>query len=137
MSKLRTVTRRWRSNKPNVTKIDRVTHLPVDCDNTPALNWQWKDTNDNFHHPRDMETRHVFFTLRMIWNHVVPKEMQIEPFKRYRFSSFYTQEYMEEAVRVLSAELSTRNDLTPYYKKCIQIIVGHLNIWKGQGQING
>ncbi len=90
--------------------------------------FRWKDRDHNFHYPKDMATRHLFFTLRMIWNHSVPDQLKILPYTEYHFSPFYTVEYMTEAVRHLATELATRKDLTPYYIKCLQKIQGCINI---------
>ena len=106
-----------------MTKYEMLLATPtddIDCA------FKWKDQRNNCHAPTDMETRHIFFTLRMIWNHAVPKDMQIKPFKRYRFTSFYTNEYIVKAIRALTAELFKRDDLTPYFKKNLAIIQGHL-----------
>lgn len=84
-----------------------------------STDFKWRDRRGQFHYPKDMETRHLFFTVRMIWNHTVPDMYQIKPFERYNFSSFYTSFYMGQAVRNILSELSTRNDLTDYYIKCL------------------
>lgn len=89
--------------------------------------FRWKDRDDVFHNPECMETRHIFFTLRMIWNHSAPKEMVIKPYKKYVFDDYYTKDYMIEAVKHLSYELSKRSDLSPYFVKCLLIIKNHLN----------
>ena len=81
--------------------------------------FKWRDRKGNFHAPRDMETHHLFFTLRMIWNHSAPEELKILPYKKYAFSSFYTPQYVREAVRYLCRELSLRTDLTPYFRRCL------------------
>jgi len=109
-----------------VEKVDKAVTLVGNAERLVTPSFKWKDRQDNFYYPKHMETRHIFFTLLMIWNHVAPKEMQIEPFKRYTFGSFYTNEYMADAVKSLSAELKTRDDLTPYFIKCLKIIEGHI-----------
>ena len=83
--------------------------------------FQWKDRNDVFHYPCDMETRHIFYTLKMIWNHSVPENMKLKPYKKYRFSPFYTAKYMKVAVKCLIAELKTRNDIELYLHQMQQI----------------
>lgn len=85
--------------------------------------FMWRDTQHNFHRPQDMETRHLFMTLRMIWNHTAPYEYRIEPYRRYSFGPFYSTEYMQQAVISLSAELATREDLEPYWQKCLNHMV--------------
>jgi len=94
-------------------------------------NFEWKDSNDDYYKLGDMTTQHLFFTFRMIWNHTAPKEMRINPYKRYYFSKFYTVQYMSDAVQAISFELSKRDDLKPYFKKCLDIIQEHLSIYFG------
>ena len=87
--------------------------------------FMWKDSKEIFYRPEDMKTKHIFFTLRMIWNHAVPKDMQILPYKKYSFGSFYTKEYIKRAIKDLLSELSKRDDLTPYFKKCLTLMLKH------------
>jgi hypothetical protein len=89
--------------------------------------FMWRDRQGTFHKPENMTTQHVFFTLRMIWNHSAPLGMRIKPYKQYNFGSFYTKDYMITAVYALAEELSTRTDLQPYFIKCLNIICGHIN----------
>ena len=91
--------------------------------------FRWRDRFGEFHRPTEMETRHLFFTLRMIWNHTCPEQFQIKPFQEYDFSDFYTTHYFKTAVLALSAELATRNDLEPYFIECLHYI--HTTIKKG------
>jgi hypothetical protein len=77
-----------------------------------ATGFRWRDRQGQFHEPRDMETRHLFHTVSMIWNHVMPDDAATHEFRRYQFSPFYTASYMQRAVRALLAELLTRTDLT-------------------------
>lgn len=89
--------------------------------------FEWRAKTGVFYAPRNMKTSHVFFTLKMIWNHSTPEHMHIVPFKSYRFSDYYTIGYMTKAVRHLSKELAKRSDLSLHAKKCLRIIQGHLN----------
>lgn len=89
--------------------------------------FQWRDQHGNFHEPRAMSTKHLFFTLRMIWNHSVPEPLQLKPFKHYHFSSYYTTHYMCQAVRALATELSTRKNLAPYWIESLETIRKHLH----------
>lgn len=97
-----------------------------------VTSFQWRERTGDLHNIKDMTTSHLFFTLRMIWNHSVPRDMQIEPYKKYHFSSFYTVEYLTKAVREISRELVKRDDMTPYFIKCLKIIQGHLNTTLGE-----
>jgi len=57
--------------------------MKIDKRNKLKHKYMWRDTDGHFHDPKSMETRHVFFTLRMIWNHHAPLEARIEPYRRY------------------------------------------------------
>jgi len=74
-----------------------------------SLTFRWKDKQDNFHNPHNMETRHLFFTVRMICNHSMP--MKLRPYNEYRFDRFYTKEYMERTIRILIPILVEREDI--------------------------
>ena len=81
-----------------------------------AADWRWRDRSGEFHRPAHMETRHLYFTVRMIWNHTMPEQYRFKGYKRYKFRSFYTEAYMVEAVYALSKELFQRDDLTDEMK---------------------
>lgn len=78
--------------------------------------FQWRDRKGSFHYPSNMETRHLFMTLVMIWNHTMPASHRI--FKSgswvhhfYTFGPFYTKEYAASAILAMSSELFTRHNL--------------------------
>jgi len=97
--------------------------------------YQWRDSKGNFHYPDDMETRHLFFTLRMIWNYTCPSHMQLHPFKKYNhFDDFYTPKYFMKSIEKLLSELSKREDLTPYFQKQIGKMLYHLGELKKYNQ---
>jgi hypothetical protein len=72
--------------------------------------WRTKDSHQ-FIAVWDMNTKHVFYTLLMIWNHSAPEDAQIWFRHRYVFDSFYTPEYMLQAFNALYHEIKTREDL--------------------------
>lgn len=75
--------------------------------------FRWRDRDSKLHRVSEMRTAHVFYVLRMIWNHSMPEEARTHNYRRYRFDSSYTVEYMQEAARVMLAELERRDDLDP------------------------
>jgi len=87
----------------------------------PAERWKWRDKFGQFHAPQEMETRHLFYTLRMLWNHFMPRHMNVgENINRYRFEAFYTPAYFRQAVYHCGRELMQRRDLTPQWKREIE-----------------
>ena len=83
----------------------------------------WKDRHNQYHNPRTMYTRHLYFTLCMIWNHSVPYKYRTYDFIQYEFGPFYTTEYMAKAVINIAYELAQRNDLTPQWKDTLTRMV--------------
>jgi hypothetical protein len=61
--------------------------------------------------PKEMATRHLFYTLRMIWNHSMPEEARIEPYRRYLFGRRHNPEYLKVAIIAIGMELAERDDL--------------------------
>jgi hypothetical protein len=96
--------------------------------NTPVEAFRWRtSTKDGKRSllPSEMETRHVFYTLLMIWNHTMPIEARTEGYKEYTFSSFYTPEYMAKAVYAHVEELATRRDMLPQWT----VKLNHMTAW--------
>lgn len=60
--------------------------------------------------PCDMATPHLFYSLRMIWNNVVPPAFRVGKFKRYNDVGEWTDVYLEQATNALLTELLTRED---------------------------
>lgn len=76
----------------------------------------WKDRRHQHHRVDTMETRHLFMTLVLIWNHRMPAEAIIWAsgtwrHHQYNLGPFYTQDYLKQAIGALAKELSTRQDL--------------------------
>ena len=93
---------------------------------TPALRFQWKDREDNFHLIDEMATRHLFFTLRMIWNHSMPEDARSVGYHKYRFGSFYTDEYMKDAIKAICRELGQRTDMQATWQFELDRFVNYL-----------
>ena len=92
-----------------------------------AEHFRWKDRNDNFHDVTNMETRHLFYTLRMIWNHRMPAEARFQQFKRYSFGNFYSPQYMLSAVYHIGRELANRDNLTERQEKELAFMAGYFS----------
>ena len=96
----------------------------------PAKPWKWRSASVNGggeRTPKEMETSHLFYTLRMIWNHVMPPTKKVGgTTRRYEFGPFYTTEYMKEAVRRIGHELSRRNDLEPWMREQLDAMARHV-----------
>jgi len=88
-------------------------------------NFRWRDKSGSFHNPSEMETRHLFYILRMIWNHSMPENLRIVPYIAYKFIDFYSVEYMSNAVKAIGEELLTRNDINPKWRNEIDFMASH------------
>lgn len=78
--------------------------------------WKWRESSGKMSLPKDMETRHLFHTLKMIWNHTMPEDARFTIYKKYTFSDRYSPEYMMKAVFNIGNELFKRTDLTDLQK---------------------
>lgn len=97
-----------------------------------AKSFMWRMQGGERIYPKNMTTHHLFYTLKMIWNHTVPEHKQIKPFKQYNINwSFYTPEYLANAIRVLSAELGTRENIELYLHP-LSIIQKHMEAIDGK-----
>lgn len=77
-----------------------------------ARKFRWRTQKDEWLLPSEMETRHLFYTLRMIFNHSVPDNLALKPYKPYWFDPvIYNKKYITEAIRNLAYELATRDDI--------------------------
>lgn len=81
---------------------------------TPALPFRWRDQHGKLHSPILMGTRHLYFTVVMIWNHTMPYEARTHNYKEYRFGPFYSPSYLETAIRWMLPEVLRRHDLERY-----------------------
>lgn len=95
-------------------------------DFTLVKEYEWRDSRGNFHKINDMETRHLFHVVRMVWDHSMPKEWQTKWPRRYRFPPFYSLDYMALTIRLMLPALLHRRDLTPemvywleYMERCL------------------
>lgn len=68
-----------------------------------------------------MKTSHLFFSIRMIYNHSVPWGYQVSHSKQYDMQNFSPKQ-RRESLTYLITELSKRKDLEEWMKKQIQIM---------------
>lgn len=95
-----------------------------------AFKFEWKDRDNNFYYVENMTTSHLFFTLRMIWNHTMPEEAKLRPYIKYRFGSYYKEKYMLDAVINIFHELEKRHDLKPKWKADLQNMYDYISLTK-------
>ena len=100
----------------------------------PAETFRWRDRAGNLHALSTMATRHLFFTLHMIWNHTMPASARL-PGNLYTFSSYYTPAYMKDAIRALTTELAGRSDLDADWQRELNFMFNWLATRQVQTQI--
>jgi hypothetical protein len=99
----------------------------------PAKLWRWRTKGgESYLLPQEMATTHLFYTLRMIWNHTMPKPAQL-PGGRYEFGPHYTDAYMKQAIAQLTPELARRRDLPADLQRQLK----HMIDWLATHQIAG
>lgn len=73
-----------------------------------------------------METRHLFHTIRMVWNNFLPAHMRVGRVALYRFNPrFYPDWYLAEAVVECWNELGKRDDIAPAWQRELDEMAGH------------
>lgn len=77
---------------------------------------RWIDAQGRHWLVSEMETRHLFYTLRMIWNNRMPVPVPDNP-KFYRFNpKTHSDEYLSEMLTVIASELFERDDISPWFQ---------------------
>lgn len=86
----------------------------------------WRTREGEMVSPGDMETRHLFYTLRMIWNCHAPEAERVgRNVKLYSFGPSYTRAYFEEAIANLAANLLRRDDIAPWQMAELEQMAAH------------
>ena len=60
--------------------------------------------------PQDMATPHIFYALRMVWNHSVPRVWRVGNYKEYADVPRWSGSYRKAAITELANELAQRDD---------------------------
>lgn len=99
--------------------IERMTEVfGVALDRDAEHDFIWHTHKGEALYPDEMATPHLFYSLRMVFNHVVPPVFRVlgpleRDMKRYNDVRNWSDEYKTAAITELSRELDTRNDLDP------------------------
>lgn len=97
----------------------------------PSRTFRWRDRKGNFHIPAQMETRHLFMTLVLIWNHTMSDECGIDysgtwKHHRYNLGPHYDMDYLCIAICSIANELFTRDNLESSWKATLHKMYLHL-----------
>lgn len=83
----------------------------------PDKRWTWLTARRQQLAPAEMETSHLFHTLRMIWNNFMPAHMRVGAVKLYTFNpDIWPESYLGQAIRQIGRELFNRRDIAPWQK---------------------
>lgn len=86
--------------------------------------FEWKPSEHVPGIPIDqMNTTHLYNTLRMVWNYVAPEYLKIHPYREHKFGKFYTADYMAAAIQALVEELKNRTGLSIRAAKDLRFII--------------
>jgi len=100
-------------------------YCPTVLNELPDFRWT---TNDGLKlRPIIMETRHLYFSIAMIWHHTMPPAAKLFNHKKYSFGPQFTEEYLELSIKILLFELATRDDLEDRWRINIQKMMSFLN----------
>ena len=94
-------------------------------------NFTWRMSGGKTIKPSEMETRHLFMTLVLIWNNVMPDETHIHKSGHWThhnrpFGPMYGARYLAAAIPALAAELWTRNDVKPEWEVTLDVMAEHV-----------
>lgn len=101
----------------------------------PLAHWTWRDRKGNLWDPSDMTTKHLFFTVRAVWNSVMDPDMRVgEAYVVYDFK--YPAAYMRAAVAILGQHLINRPDMELWQKGELMNMLNHFikNGWMERRQ---
>lgn len=88
----------------------------------PAAKFRWLARSGDLYRVQDMETSHLFNTVKMVWNHSVPEEHKIDRnHKRYTFGNAYSYTYIRLAMYCMLRELQTRQ-LTVWQREVLEFM---------------
>ena len=71
--------------------------------------FKWRTAQGEYLLIEHVGTQHLFNILKMIWNNFMPSEARIYPLKLYNFNSYYSDEYMRQAIKEIIPELMRRD----------------------------
>ena len=92
----------------------------------PAEGFRWRTREGQRLDPCNMDTRHLFNTISMIWNHVMPADAATHSYRAYSFGPTYTQAYLTAAIITMLPELLSRS-LTNFQKDRLLFMYRYLN----------
>lgn len=81
----------------------------VGLSNGEAKNFVWKSHNGKTYLVQQMATPHLFYALRMIWNHSIPEYFRIPAVPYYPDVPHWSKKYKKQAMDTIQDELESRD----------------------------
>jgi hypothetical protein len=79
---------------------------------------KWIKSDGTAQNMTDLDTCHLFYTLRLVWNSMMPRPLSVGTFKSVLFKpDLYTSEYWSKCLPAMFNELHSRTDLPKRYKE--------------------
>jgi hypothetical protein len=85
--------------------------------------YTWMDAYNKRYLLKDMETGHLFYTLKMCWNHMVDEDIQIKPAKDFDFLNAYSNGYLKEGIYKIIKEIGMRKDISDDFSLKINDVI--------------
>jgi hypothetical protein len=76
-------------------------------------NFRWVCMDTRVMRPCEMQTSHLFNSVKMIWNNKCPVAWRVQPYTEYKGVKRWGIRETKYAVKNLLRELANRSDLTP------------------------
>lgn len=100
-----------------LVKRRNATEKDVFIPEAPCGDFIWRTHTGQSRYVSDMASPHIFYALRMIFNHSVPPAFRVlrpgETMNRYPDVPHWTPEYRQAAINAFTRELCSRDDLEP------------------------
>lgn len=95
----------------------------------PKSNFIWVDAMGGENDIRDMNSSHIYYTIRMIWNHMCNSDLIIDKKIDYDFSEnkIYCDAYFKLGLKKMFEELNKRNNLEEKLLKNFGFIKDNIN----------
>lgn len=89
--------------------------------------FRWLTMDCRLLRPCEMATSHLFNSVKMMWNHMLPKQFQILPFTEYKGVYQWTKGETRIAIKNLLHELMNRSDRTEGMNDALRRMMQHLS----------
>lgn len=90
--------------------------------------FRWRTNDGDILTPAQMDTSHLFNSLRMVFNHTVPEDLRLVPYREWKMNSDGASRL--RSLEVFMSELKGRDDVTEGQRAQIAHMRKHLPAFK-------